>query len=34
MSSRFEVYNSLLDGCSRKQKPQKAMEYLQDMISS
>eukprot|EP00435_Cladocopium_sp_Y103_P041225 s965_g11.t1 len=27
------VYNSLLDGCSRKQKPQKAMEYLQDMIS-
>eukprot|EP00434_Breviolum_minutum_P020644 symbB.v1.2.018202.t1/scaffold1209.1/size131499/3 len=27
------VYNSLLDGCSRKQKPQKAMEYLNDMIS-
>ena len=27
------VYNSLLDGCGRKQKPQKAMEYLQDMIS-
>ncbi|OLP98568.1 Pentatricopeptide repeat-containing protein, mitochondrial [Symbiodinium microadriaticum] len=23
------VYNSLLDGCGRKQKPQKAMEYLQ-----
>lgn len=29
-----EVYNSLLDGCSRKQKPQKAMEYLNDMISA
>lgn len=28
------VYNSLLDGCGRKQKPQKAMEYLQDMISA
>ena len=28
------VYNSLLDGCGRKQKPQKAMEYLQDMIST
>ncbi|CAJ1439566.1 unnamed protein product [Effrenium voratum] len=27
------VYNSLLDGCGRQQKPQKAMEYLKDMIS-
>ena len=33
-ATSLQVYNSLLDGCSRKQKPQKAMEYLQDMIST
>jgi len=27
------VYNSLLDGCGRKHKPQKALEFLEDMIS-
>ena len=31
-NTHAEVYNSLLDGCGRQQKPQKAMEYLKDMI--